>query len=49
MPGRGDNADVTLSLSCKSDGVQGMQSLCRLKNTRLYNGFKPFIERRLVQ
>lgn len=49
MPGRGDNADVSLSLSCKSDGLRETQSLCRLKNTRLYNGFRPFIEHRLVQ
>lgn len=49
MPGRGENADVTLSLSCKSDGLHATQSLCRVKNTRLYNGFRPFIEHRLVQ
>jgi len=49
MPGRGDNAEVTLSLSCKSGDYREGQSLCRIKNTRLYQGFRPFIERRLVQ
>jgi hypothetical protein len=49
MPGRGDSAEVTLTLSCKTGDYREGQSLCRIKNTRLYQGFKPFIERQLVQ
>jgi hypothetical protein len=49
MPQRGDGALVSLSLSCKSSGFAAMESLCRKKNTRLYQGFLPFIETRLAQ
>jgi nucleoid-associated protein YgaU len=49
MPQRGDGALVSLSLSCKSSGSGALSSLCRGKNTRLYKGFRPFIESRLAQ
>jgi hypothetical protein len=49
MPQRGDNALVSLSLGCKSGDLAEGESLCRSKRTRLYKGFKPFIESRLAQ
>jgi hypothetical protein len=49
MPQRGDRAVVSLSLTCKSSDLALSESLCRSKRTGLYNGFRPFIESRLVQ
>jgi hypothetical protein len=48
MPQRGDNAEVSLSLSCKNGEYDMAGSLCRLKKTKLYKGFRPFIESRLA-
>lgn len=48
MPLRGDNAEVSLSLSCKVDDYDTVGSLCRHKKTRLYKGFRSFIESRLA-
>ena len=49
MPGRNDDAEVSLSLSCKSGNTLAGESLCRIRNTRVYKGFRTFIERRLVE
>lgn len=48
MPGRGDDADVSLSLSCKSGDTPAGESLCRTRNTLIYERFRTFIERRLA-
>lgn len=48
MPQRGDTAEVSLSLSCKNGEYDVAGSVCRIKKTRLYKGFRPFIESRLV-
>jgi hypothetical protein len=48
MPQRGDNAEVSLSLSCKNSEFDSAGSLCRIKKTKLYKGFRPFIQSRLV-
>jgi len=48
MPQRGDSAEVSLTLSCKTEDNDTFGSLCRHKKTRLYEGFRPFIERRLA-
>jgi hypothetical protein len=49
MPQRGDNAVVSLSLTCKSGDRETGINLCRAKRTVLYERFRPFIESRLVQ
>jgi hypothetical protein len=48
MPQRGDDAEVSMSLSCKNDEHDTFGSLCRGKKTRLYKGFRSFIESRLA-
>lgn len=48
MPGHGDDAEVSLSLSCKTGSSLAGESLCSIRNTQIYAGFKNFIERRLA-
>jgi hypothetical protein len=49
MPQRGDNAMVSLSLSCKTSDFSESRALCRSKKTMLYKRFRPFIEGRVAQ
>jgi hypothetical protein len=49
MPQRGDNAVVSLSLTCKIGDFETGASLCHAKKTALYKRFRPFVESRLIQ
>ncbi|NHZ93237.1 hypothetical protein F2P45_30130 [Massilia sp. CCM 8733] len=48
MPGSGSNERITLTLSCKSEG-KAFAKLCRTNQTRIYNAFRPFIEKNLAK
>jgi hypothetical protein len=48
MPGSGSNEKITLTLTCKS-GDADYEKLCRMKETRIYNGFRSFIEKNLAK
>jgi uncharacterized protein (DUF1501 family) len=48
MPQRGDNAEVSLTLTCKSGEYDSAGRLCLLKKIKLYRGFRSFIESRLA-
>lgn len=48
MPGSGSNEKITLTLNCKSE-TEAFDKLCRTNQTRIYNGFRPFIEKNLAK
>jgi DNA-directed RNA polymerase beta subunit len=48
MPGSGSNEKITLTLNCKSEGA-GFEKSCRAKQTRIYNAFRPYIEKNLAR
>jgi hypothetical protein len=48
MPRSGSMEIISISPSCKDD-AKAFASICRLKRTRIYAGFRPFIEASLAK
>jgi hypothetical protein len=46
-PGKGSKEIVEITASCKDGEFGGFASICRKKKTRIYGGFRSFIETRL--
>jgi hypothetical protein len=47
MPGKGTKEIVEITASCKDSEFHSFASICRQTRTRIYCGFRPFIEAHL--